>query len=288
MFDRLREFVSEKLGRGGSELPVQTTVDHGYFDPDRHLDLQQVRAESFGQGSGTIPAKKLEAGILGVPVITGSTPVDTAGAINTLIEGGRIPDGTVLRNRFDIPNPVATILDYAARIRNDRTELTILRHARDDEMVELEDEVEAWGSLPPRLRNTDRVIAEAMDVVGCMVDLIHHVRPDITLAELDTITKTFCERWAAKYGKSAGKPAGTDARAQRDKRRPMVLSEASDIIAAGVRTTEFIIDCQYRADSIKQDMARLGFIVSKTERRSLPEGYYWLCFRPLNSDRSVN
>lgn len=184
MFDRLREFVNEKLGREDPGPPVQTTVDHGYV---RDMDLD-------------------------TPAAPGRV---------RYIDGGTIPEGAVLKNRFGagsslpVPNPVARILWYADLIRNDRTAASILRHARDDEMIELEDEVEAWNSLPEHLKNTDRVIAEAMDVVGCMVDLIHHVKPDITLSEIDRITETFCIRWQSKYSRSAGKPEGTDARARR-------------------------------------------------------------------------
>lgn len=86
--------------------------------------------------------------------------------------------------------------EYTSKIVNDRTDSTILNHAY-DEYNELSDEV--WLKANGRTPGEDGIIGESVDVILCMMDLIHRNYPQLTEEEFNTVVKKKLDKWYRKY-----------------------------------------------------------------------------------------
>lgn len=97
---------------------------------------------------------------------------------------------------FNAPRGTLISATFAASdaIRNGRTRSDVLDHAR-GEMEELGDEVvfANAGDAP----GPDGVVGEAIDVILCMLDLIHIERPDMTEAEITAYAEKKLAKWQA-------------------------------------------------------------------------------------------
>ncbi len=88
---------------------------------------------------------------------------------------------------------VKIVFDYSNRIHNNRTIETIFDHAY-SEVKELEAEI-ALGDT-----GEDGIVGEAIDVIQCMLDIIHKHNPACTEEYLENLMLQKCEKWQRIYG----------------------------------------------------------------------------------------
>ena len=93
---------------------------------------------------------------------------------------------------------VHTALHYCAVVKNDRTLDTTFKHAS-SEMNELAIEIKRHneGEEP----GDDGIIGEAVDVIACMIDLIHMVNPNIESHQVAAVMVKKLDKWKRLYDK---------------------------------------------------------------------------------------
>jgi hypothetical protein len=91
-----------------------------------------------------------------------------------------------------------TVRSYCEAVSNGRTLADVFEHAC-GEMEELEVEIVFHENGTPA--GDDGVVGEAVDVMLCMIDLIHQYKPEITNIEIMDIVVRKCEKWQRLYGK---------------------------------------------------------------------------------------
>lgn len=96
---------------------------------------------------------------------------------------------------------------YSDTIDNGRT-LQDIFNAAEDEMCELQTEIlyHEDGMIP----GEDGVVGEAIDVIACLMDIIHRYDPKITEEELERIMIKKCKKWQRKAREAAGKQEGAE------------------------------------------------------------------------------
>lgn len=92
---------------------------------------------------------------------------------------------------------VTEIFEYSARINNARTPSDIAKYSV-TELGELMEEIIISEGQSYKEPGKDGVVGEAIDVIACMVDLIHVARPGITEEEILKIARPKLEKWAEK------------------------------------------------------------------------------------------
>lgn len=92
------------------------------------------------------------------------------------------------------PSLIESTFAVSDSIKNGRTLRDVFRHGQ-DEMDELDAElVQAQNGLQP---GPDGVVGEAIDVILCMLDLIHLERPDMTEVEIAAYAEQKLAKWQA-------------------------------------------------------------------------------------------
>lgn len=91
---------------------------------------------------------------------------------------------------------VKDILETCEQIENGRTAIDILAYGM-TEVGEVSEEVLIKYSPIAKHKTSgpDGIIGEAMDVILCMMDLIHEENPDITEEELQAIARLKLDKW---------------------------------------------------------------------------------------------
>lgn len=82
------------------------------------------------------------------------------------------------------------------RIKDGRQDEDIHRHAT-KELGELATEIDIENGTCYKEPGADGVVGEAVDVMLCMLDLIHQARPDLTAAEILEIARPKLAKWEA-------------------------------------------------------------------------------------------
>lgn len=112
---------------------------------------------------------------------------DTVKYASETVDGIEYADGRVCDN-----------VEYRAR-----TPYSILASAT-SELGELAQEVMINQHHSYKQPGTDGIIGEAIDVIACLLDLIHKVDPSITEKELERIAATKCIKWATLVRRGKG------------------------------------------------------------------------------------
>jgi hypothetical protein len=90
---------------------------------------------------------------------------------------------------MSVRNLVTLIYTFAGEIRNGRTPEDVLRHA-DSEMDELREEVEKFQHDLDE--GADGIVGEAVDIIACIVDLLHEIGTPLeeAITEIEAATNS--------------------------------------------------------------------------------------------------
>lgn len=99
----------------------------------------------------------------------------------------------------DVAKPETLIADtfkYSDAIKNGRTKTDIYAHAV-SEMEELRAEIAA--DLTGNRGGDDGIVGESIDVILCLLDLIHVANPEMTPEQITKYAKIKLDKWATVY-----------------------------------------------------------------------------------------
>lgn len=92
---------------------------------------------------------------------------------------------------------VKSILDTAQTVQNHRTTQDILLHAM-TELGELALEIQIDQGKSYKSAGDDGIVGEALDMIACMVDMIHVHSPQLTEDDLIAMLHPKLAKWQAK------------------------------------------------------------------------------------------
>jgi hypothetical protein len=111
-----------------------------------------------------------------------------------------------MNSLFQIVKAASRTVDENSRVAKRRT-LDSVCHSTGAEYGELCEEIMIVNGQSYKTPGKDGVVGEAIDIIACLLDLIHVYDPSITEDQLNTIMATKCAKWVEKTS-MVGSPAG--------------------------------------------------------------------------------
>ncbi len=97
---------------------------------------------------------------------------------------------------------VAIVADWSDRIKNGRTDKTVL-DSLESEVLEFREEVLIRTGEIDLPAGPDGIFGEAVDIIACALDAIRRERPTTSIADLEREVADYlnrkCQKWADKY-----------------------------------------------------------------------------------------
>lgn len=130
-----------------------------------------------------------------------------AAVFQTILEGEfysdydqSVADLAVLREALMTPKSsiVLDTFDTADCIHNGRDRQDILNYLATEYGELMEEHIIAQGKSY-KDPGKDGIVGEAVDMIVCLLDLIHHEQPDLTEAELQEVFRKKLNKWDLKH-----------------------------------------------------------------------------------------
>ncbi len=94
---------------------------------------------------------------------------------------------------------VSTTFNYSDQIKNNRNSFYVLAKCT-EELGELSVEVQIKEGTSYKEKGKDGVVGEAIDLITCLLDLIHINYPELNEKDLLTLAIPKLEKWKQKAG----------------------------------------------------------------------------------------
>jgi len=102
---------------------------------------------------------------------------------------------------FDIVKSASTLADAT---HGHRTIHDVLAHTV-SELGETAEEVNIASGISYKKPGVDGVVGEAVDVMLCLLDLIHKYDPTITKEQINALAEAKCQKWLKKLDEDANR-----------------------------------------------------------------------------------